>query len=217
VDTFYREKLRQELDEKFKASKFAVIAYVDSISNFTTYDTTFYHGVPYYVDSFHTEKVWVSIAKNLKESLPAISLSFTDRWVAAGYDRFSTTYMPMLDTPFVAFFDRYDSIHQIGIGPMDGCFFEPTAYFVISGQIIKKGMTGSRMPGVGVAWLDFLKTIQLPESAPPEVQTSAIRRGSFRRIRKSRGTFIPKNSGHQFNEGFFGKAFDLRGRLQSRP
>src|SRR5439155_1524482 len=83
--------------------------------NYLTYDTAYYHGQPYYVDTFQTEKVWISIARNLKDSLPVSKLSYLDRWVAFSNNPFATTYTPLVDTPFVAFFTAYDSIRQLRI------------------------------------------------------------------------------------------------------
>jgi hypothetical protein len=174
VDTFYREKLLQELDLRFQASRYAVLAYVDSISNYLTYDTTFYRGQPYYVDTFQTEKVWLSVQANLKDSLPVTRLSYIDRWVAFTGNPYATTYTPLIDTPFVAMFTVYDSIRQLGVGPMDGCFFEPTAFTIIDGRIHKKGLVGERMPGVSVAWEDFFRTLALPPLAIPPVREKHV-------------------------------------------
>lgn len=206
IDTFYSDKLRDTMALHFKNSKHAVIAYVDSISNYLTYDTTWYRGEPYYVDTFQTEKVWISIARNLKDSLPVNKLSYIDRWVAFTNNPFSTTYTPLIDTPFVAFFTAYDSIRQLGIGPMDGCFFEPTAFTIIKDSVQKKGLPGERMPGVSVGWGDLLKTLGLdPVPAPPvrERQIS-IRKADARRPGRAR-------SGYRF--GRFGAVYDLRGRI----
>jgi hypothetical protein len=174
VDTFYREKLLQELDLRFQASRYAVLAYVDSISNFLVYDTTFYRGQPYYVDTLQAEKVWISIQANLKDSLPVTRLSYIDRWVAFTGNPYATTYSPLIDTPFVAMFTDYDNIRQIGVGPMDGCFFEPTAFTITEGRIRKKGLVGERMPGVSVAWEDFIRKLSLPPLAIPPVREKHV-------------------------------------------
>jgi hypothetical protein len=171
TDTFYVDKLRQQLVANFTASKYAVVAYVDSISNYLTYDTTFYRGQIYYVDTFQTEKVWIGIDRNIKEPLPVNHLSYVDRWVAFTGNPYATTYKPLIDTPFVAFFSIYDSIRELGLGPMDGCFFEPTAYTIVDNRIHKKGLVGERMPGVSLVWEDFFSAIGLPASGIPPVHT----------------------------------------------
>ncbi len=174
IDTFYREKLLTELSARYQSSQYAVLAYVDSISNYLTYDTTFYHNEPYYVDTFQTEKVWISIQANLKDSLPVPRLSYIDRWVAFTNNPFATTYTPLVDTPFVAMFSKYDSIRQLGVGPMDGCFFEPTAFTIIDGRIHKKGLPGERMPGVSVPWEDFFTRVGRASVAIPAVREKHV-------------------------------------------
>jgi hypothetical protein len=48
------------------------------------------------------------------------------------------TYTGLIDTPFVAFFDTYANPQEMGLGPVDGCYFEPTAYFIIQDRIYKR-------------------------------------------------------------------------------
>lgn len=200
-DTFYRDTLLDRMARSYKESKYAVIAYVDSISNYLTYDTTFYHGQPYYVDTFQTEKVWLTIDRDLGEPMPTHKLTFIDRWVAFTNNPFATTWTPMIDTPFVAFFDVYDSIRQMGIGPMDGCFFEPTEYAISGGEIRKKGLVGERMPGVSVTWADFFAAIG--KAPPPEPAIQSNRKTALRPPRALRSGGKPPR---------YGFSYDLRGR-----
>ncbi len=174
TDTFHREILMRELELRFQASRYAVLAYVDSVSNFLVYDSTFYRGQLYYVDTLQAEKVWISVQANLKDSLPVTRLSYVDRWVAFTGNPYATTYTPLIDTPFVAMFTVYDSIRQLGVGPMDGCFFEPTAFTITDGGIHKKGLVGERMPGVSVAWEDFFRRLSLPPLAIPPVREKRV-------------------------------------------
>ncbi|MDB5103619.1 MAG: hypothetical protein JWP91_1308 [Fibrobacteres bacterium] len=207
VDTFYREKLLKGMVDEYQASKYAVLAYVDSISNYLTYDTTFYHGQPYYVDTFQTEKVWISIQGSLKDSLPVSRLSYVDRWVAFTGNPYATTYTPLVDTPFVAMFNQYDSIRQLGVGPMDGCFFEPTALTIIDGHIHKKGLVGERMPGVSVAWEDFFRAIGRDPVAAPAVREKHVgirrsaRTGSFPSDLPGAGRYFYDLRGRRLIEG----------------
>lgn len=205
VDTFYADKLRDTLKFRYENSKYAVVAFVDSISNFLTVDTTWYRGVPYYVDTIQAEKVWISIASNLKDSLPVSHLVYTDQWLAFPNNPFSTTYFPLVDTPFVAFFTEYESIRQLGIGPMDGCFFEPTAYTLSKNQLQRKGLVGERMPGVSVTWDDFLKTVGHDPVPAPEVRERHIGLAPAQGRRADR-----IRSRAPFKR--FGVAYDLRGR-----
>ena len=168
VDTFYSAKLMEELSENFTKSKYAVFAYVDSVRNFETYESVYYKGQLYYIDTFTTEQVQVSIHTFLKDTMPVRKLTLVDRWMAFKGNPFATTYRPMLDTPFVAFFDSFDTLETMGIGPMDGCFFEPTAFIITSGRIHKKGMGGYRMPGVSVSTDEFFAAVGLtPVPVPP--------------------------------------------------
>lgn len=205
LDTFYVDKLRDTMALHFKQSKYAVTAYVDSISNYLTYDTTWYRGEPYYVDTFQTEKVWITVDRNLKDSvLPVTKLSYIDRWVAFTNNPFSTTYTPLIDTPFVAFFTAYDSIRKLGIGPMDGCFFEPTAYTIIEDRIHRKGLPGDRMPGVSLPWEDFLKTVGAELTASPPVRP--------RKVGLRPQGRLPRAAGAMRGLSRFGVEYDLRGR-----
>ncbi|HLP41345.1 MAG TPA: hypothetical protein VK465_07540, partial [Fibrobacteria bacterium] len=168
IDTFYTEKLMAKLVSEYKDTKYAIFGYIKQVENFQTYDTTYYMGEPYYVDTFATERISISIESELKDSLPVQTLTFVDRWLAVRFNPFATTYTTMLDTPFIAFFNQYDSIKQLGIGPMDGCFFEPTVYSIFEGRIHKKGLPGERMPGISVTLEDFFKGVgRDPVDAPP--------------------------------------------------
>lgn len=208
TDTFYREKLLQELELRFQASRYAVLAYVDSISNYLTYDTTFYRGEPYFIDTFQTEKVWISVQANLKDSLPVTRLSYIDRWVAVTGNPYATTYSPLIDTPFVAMFSVYDSIHQLGVGPMDGCFFEPTAFTIIDGRIHKKGLVGDRMPGVSVAWEDFFRKLELPSAAIPPVREKHVGLAQGRPARPGMGKRMDRDRGGV-------RGYDILGRMET--
>lgn len=168
VDTFYSAKLRDTLAALYQARKYAIFGYVDGVRNYETYDSVFYMGQLYYIDTFTTEQVDVSIHTFLKDTLPVRRLTFIDRWIPLGGDPLSTTHIPLMDTPFVAFFDRYDSLKHLGLGPMDGCFFEPTVFSIHHDRIHRKGMPGERMPGVSVTLGDFFQAVgHAPMPVPP--------------------------------------------------
>ncbi len=175
VDTFYAEKLRLELIKNYSNSKYAMIAYVDSVYNFLTFDSTFYHGALYYIDTVQSESVWISFVDSLKERFPVTKKSYKDNWNVVAGNPFATTYTPMIDTPFVAMFTVYDSIRDLGIGPMDGCYFEPSTYSIVGNAVHKKGLVGDRMPGVSVPWADFLLGIGHSSMAAPPVRVGHTR------------------------------------------
>lgn len=179
IDTFYVEKLLALLVDDYKASKYTIFGYVNKVDTYLTFDTTYYHGEPYYVDSFQTERISISVAADLKDTLPVRNLSFIDRWLAVRFNPLATTYSTLIDTPFLAFFNKYDSIKHLGIGPMDGCFFEPTVFSIHEGRIHKKGLVGERMPGVSVTVEEFLAAVgHEPVPVPPVgIRTDSRRKG----------------------------------------
>ncbi len=178
-DTFYREKLLAELVAKFRDSRHAVFAYADSLRNYPAMDTVYYNGQVYYVDTLREESVRIGIHAELKGELPGKSFQYKDRFIHVPGQPFATSYTALLDTPMLAFFDAHDSIWQLGIGPLDGCFYEPTAYVIKDGRIFKKASDESRrMPGVSVSLEEFFAAAGLPGIAAPPVRPgrTSIRR-----------------------------------------
>jgi hypothetical protein len=194
TDTFHVEKLMSRLVEDYKASKHAIFGYVKKVDNYLTFDTTIYHGEPYYIDTFQTERISISVEAELKGALPVRDFSFIDRWLAFRFNPMATTYSTMIDTPFIAFFDQYDSIKHLGLGPMDGCFFEPTVFSIYDGRIHKKGLVGERMPGVSVTVEEFLAAVGHEAVPVPQV--------GIRTAPRRRGIVAPRNRFH----------YDLNGR-----
>lgn len=191
LDTFQVAKLRDTVASLYKAGKYAIFGYVDSVRNYETYDTTYYMGQVYYIDTFTTEKVDVSVHTFLKDSLPVRRLSFIDRWIAFLGNPLATTYIPLKDTPFVAFFDRYDSLKYLGLGPMDGCFFEPTVFAIHPDGIHRKGLPGERMPGIHLTMEEFFQAVgHDPVPVPPV--------GIIRRV-PLRSRSIAIESGYRFD------------------
>lgn len=168
VDTFYVDSLRNQLVQRFEARRYAIFGYVDSVRHYQTYDTFYRRGEVYFIDTLETEDVHIGIHTFLKDSLPSRHLKLTERWPVYPGNPLATTFLPLLDTPFVAFFDAYDSARHLGIGPMDGCFFEPTGFFIQEDRILKKGMPGERMAGVSLPVEDFFAAVGLdPVPVPP--------------------------------------------------
>lgn len=169
VDTFHRAELLAELAGKAGARKHAAFLYVDSVANRLGFDSVHYMGRLYYVDTVQVEEVWISVHSELKGALPVKRFRYLDRFIHVAGNPYATTYTALLDTPVLAFFDAFDTLSQLGIGPLDGCFFEPTAYVLRQGRIAKRSNDPSmRMPGIEVEAGDFFRSAGLvPVDLPP--------------------------------------------------
>lgn len=209
TDTFYRADLQKELVARYQAAKHVAFGYVDSIRSFIRTDTQFFTPEVFYVDTSQRESVWVSFPGQIKGDLPKEQMVFEDSFTYVPEQPYATTYRSVIDTPFIAFFDTYGHIRELGIGPMDGCFFEPKAYLIFGGRVHKKGwgyMPNERMPGVSVAMEDFFKAVGLSGIAVPPVRPG--KPGSIR----SRGDQLAPWPG-----GVSGRRpwYDLKGRLMT--
>lgn len=206
TDTFQREDLQAELVAEAEGREHAAFLYVDSLRNRLGFDSVYYQGQLYFVDTFQVEDVWLSVHAELKGRLSVKRFHFRDRFVYVAGKPFATTYTALIDTPFLAFFDAYDSIHQLGIGPLDGCFFEPSAYLVKDGRIEKKSSDESeRMPGVTVGLEEFFRASSLTPIPTPPVR--ARHSGSRKAYGAAARTVVGARVG-----GYF----DLRGRRWAR-
>ncbi len=196
VDTFYVDSLRSLLVEQFEARRYAVFGYVDSVRHYQTYDTFYRRGEVYFIDTMETEDVHIGIHTFLKDSLPTRHLTITERWPVYPGNPLATTFLPLLDTPFVAFFDAYDSARHLGIGPMDGCFFEPTGFFIQEDRIFKKGMPGERMAGVSLPMEEFFAAVGLDPVPVPPV---SLYRSAFQPGTPKPGKARPAQGSHVFD------------------
>lgn len=164
ADTFYQEAFEARLVREFHDRRYAVFGYVEGVEQYRTLDSIYYRGQLYYVDTVAAERVHIRIHAFLKDSLPVRRLTFEERIPGLA----ATTYAPLRDTPFVAFFDAYDSLHRMGLGPMDGCFYEPTGWFLQGGRVHRKGLPGDRMAGLSVSEEGFFSLLGLdPVPFPP--------------------------------------------------
>lgn len=171
TDTFHRAELLAELVARHASSAHSAFLYADSLHNFLLYDSVYFQGQLDYVDTVQAEDLWLSIHSELKGSLQRRRFSFRERFLYLPGRPFATTYTALLDTPMLAFFDSYDTLSHLGLGPMDGCFFEPTAYVVTDGRIRKKASDESaRMPGVSVSVEEFFKAAGIPAMPVPTVR-----------------------------------------------
>lgn len=180
LDTFYREELLQELVDDFEKSQHVAFAYLDSLHNYLQFDTVWIGNQINFVDTGNAESLWVSIPGELKGTLPRQAFPLKDRFPTYIPDKpFNTTYMPIIDTPFIAFFDTYATPYEMGLGPLDGCFFEPRVHLVKNGRIYKQSsLETERMPGIWVAVEDFFRAVGIPSRPVPQPRPprSGIRR-----------------------------------------
>lgn len=66
-------------------------------------------------------------------------------------------YSDLKDKTFLAFFNAYDSIQQLGFYPIRACEREATGYFIVNNKIMGTGNKG--MPGISVSLNDFMNQI----------------------------------------------------------
>ena len=185
VDTFFRDTLMRKLVNRYRdtATKHVFFGYVDSVHNFMKFDTNVAQGV---VDTIMAEDVWMSVHSVLKGSVPEKHLFYRVVYLDGFPQRpLAITYLGLVDTPFIAFAtnafrdlgtERFEMISEMGVGPVDGCAFEPTAFMVINDRIHKKdGDREKRMPGVSVSVKDFLRAVGLPDRPAPKIREAGIR------------------------------------------
>jgi hypothetical protein len=202
IDTFYREILYKELLAKYQAARHVAYGYVDKVHRYVSEDTIRHNGQIDYIQPYDTEDLQFSFPTDLKGVMPKPLLPLREKWVEIPGYPLAFSYIGLLDTPFVAFFNSYDSTIDLGLGPVDGCFYEPQGYFIYGDSIHRKGVPGERMPGVAVSVADFFTGIGQARIDPPPVRKSS---GI---IRKQPGLFpLPADPG--FNGTF---PYDLSGR-----
>ena len=177
VDTFYREELLQELVDNFQKFQHVVFAYPDSLLNYLQMDTVRFDGQFVGIDTGNAESLWVNIFRELKGTMPRQNLLLHEKYPAYIPDKpYNTSYLAIVDTPFIAFFDTYATPYDLGIGPLDGCFFEPSVYMIRDGRIYKKSSWElQRMPGIWVSGEDFFKAVGLPVEPMPQPHPASIR------------------------------------------
>lgn len=210
IDTFYRDELKSELLAQYAKHEYAAFAYVDSIRYFLVLDSIFYEGELSHVDTLRGEGLWITLHSQLKGApLPKQIYAEDSLLVYVADLPLATSYTGYLDTPFVAFFDRYAKVSDMNFGPVDGCYFEPRAYMMPGGGITKKGEEGVRMPGVSVAGADFLKAVgkegfEVPQVRPRHTSIRRARGGSAFRFHPEHGRLsLP--------------VYDIKGRRRASP
>lgn len=167
-DTFYLAKLAEELKVRFASSRHATIAVIENLAPRYKVDTICFPASSscsprdsnfVAIDTLLEETFQVRILKRLKGAIPQDTFEFTETLPYYAPPLDPTTYSDLVGKPFLAFFDENKPWRRWGVGPVDGCFFEPSAYILIQGRIHKKGLEGSRMPGISLLLDRFLASV----------------------------------------------------------
>jgi hypothetical protein len=182
VDTFYQDSLRKELVNRYRNARHAIFGVVDALAKRVFEDTTWI-GDTFYIDKKVEETLDFRVLKTLQGEVPE---TFRRKDTAYYYEPplTPTTYRSLVGKPFIALFDTYDHVKNMGLGPEDGCFFEFQAYALEEGGIIKKGVDGQRMPGVSVPLDHFLAgaaAASMPGLVKTETASRPLRFGLGRR------------------------------------
>jgi hypothetical protein len=171
IDTFYRSELLRTVTDNFKSNKHCVLAYIDSVHRYIILDSSVNDDGTVFYDTLQGENVWVSIFSNLKDSIPETHLNFNETIAYWPPNISQTTFMALIDTPFIAFFDTYGHMNQMGVGPQDGCFFESSAYFVMDGNIVARG-DNRRRPGIKLPFSMFAQGVGLGDVPLPPIRNA---------------------------------------------
>ncbi len=177
IDTFYRSDLRQIVTENFNTNKHCVLAYIDSVHRYLVLDSSVNVDGSVYYDTLQGERVSVSIFSNLKEPIPETHLNFNETIAYWPPNISQTTFQALIDTPFIAFFDTYGHMNQMGVGPQDGCFFESSAFFLIDGNIVARG-DNRRRPGIKLPFPMFAKGVGLGDIPLPPIRNAKLPHGT---------------------------------------
>lgn len=146
-DTFYQQDLYNELVGKYRGSPFVTLGVMNSLQEFRYIDTLIVNDTMELLIPYEQQTINVSFNQDLKGEKPVEELSLTHAWAEVTFD--SITYLPGLDTTFIAFYSSYDSVVNFGWGPTTDCIFETDIYFVIDDRIQKRGQ--GRYPGISVS------------------------------------------------------------------
>jgi hypothetical protein len=178
VRTFYRDSLMKELKAKYDSARHVIFGYIETLKRYQKHDSIFYEGAFIGVDTSEWESLTVSVFGELKGDLGKTTIPLVDSMAYISSVPYATSYRGYEGRPFLAFFDtlpenrnRNDSM---GIGPVDGCFFEPQAYIISDSSIHKMGVETDRIPGVRVRLEDFYKEVGHPGAPIPTKKAVAI-------------------------------------------
>jgi hypothetical protein len=182
-DTFHQAKLIEELKTRFASSRHAAIAVLENLVPRFKIDTFCYpassHCAPgdsifVSIDTLLEESFRIRILHQLKGDVEQDTFEFQEILPYYSPPLDPTTYSGLAGKPFVAFFDAYKPWWSWGVGPVDGCFFEPSAFMLIHGRIHRKGLEGKRMPGISLSLDRFLgAVVEVPIPGLVEADTSS--------------------------------------------
>ncbi len=223
IDTFYQDTLENLLALKIKSNAHIIIGEVDSVRTFLALDSAWSKTNP---DTLQGERVWLTIHEQLKGSIPETKLTFAfEKFTYWSNNPFATTYTALIGLRFVGFFnntsDLWDRIAD-GFGPLDGCYFEPTAFLIKNNAIYRTGLIDQRMPGVSVPYDRFLKLLHSSDpmdknfqswhSEPNETLQYSIYTVDGRLLRQN-----PLLSKGGLLEGYLGESPIAKGPLILKP
>ena len=212
TDTFYQEKLMKNLLAEYREEfiQNVFIGYVDSVHRRLVFDTLPGSDPPF-VETTWGESLFISVHYELKGTLASRKLVYSDTTIRYVQSRpYSVTYLALVDTPFIAFARNMRTPFDVGLNPVDGCYFEPGANFIIGNRILRKGELNDRMPGVSVAMEDFLKALKLPLLPALPVRKKGMRL-------RFNGSHLMTSPFHQpASQRFRLSLFDIRGRVLGR-
>jgi hypothetical protein len=178
VKTFYRDTLMRELKARYDSARHVIFGHIESLKRYQKYDTIYYEGDLIGVDTSEWESLTVSVFAELKGDLGKSTIPLVDSMAYISSIPYATSYRGYEGRPFLSFFDtlpenrnRNDSM---GIGPVDGCFFEPQAFIISDSSIHKMGIETDRIPGVSVRVVDFFKAVGHPGAPIPTKKAVAI-------------------------------------------
>jgi hypothetical protein len=170
IDTFHQDTLHKELNGKFRDSRHAIIGILEKMDP-RKYPDTIRFADTFYVEWKVEETLHFRVLGVLKGDAPS-TLVLKDTAYFYEPPLSPTTYRSLVGKSFLAMFNSYDYVRDMGLGPEDGCFFEFTAYALQGGRIHKKGLEGQRMPGISVPLKKFLAG--LGEPLPAHVQLDSL-------------------------------------------
>lgn len=179
VRTFYRDTVMQALKTKYNQSRHVIFGYIDSLKRYQKADSVYFEGDLVGVDTSEWESLTVSVFGELKGSLGKTRFTMVDSMAYVPAIPWATSYRDYDGRPFLAFFNTLtgnkNQNDSMGVGPVDGCFFEPQAFIISDSSIHKMGYDNERIPGVSVRVADFFREVGHPGAPIPQKKTVSNR------------------------------------------
>ncbi len=166
LDTFYQDSLEADLKRAADGSQYISLFEMGEFSTSMVVDTNWLGENSFQLDSVVIEEGSIRHLTNLKGNSQHGDFVFTNRWVVPD----TMSFQSLVDTPFIAFYNAYDSLENLNIHPNQDCLLEPTTYTIKNGRISKRGVDGVRMPGVSFPFSEFLQIIDYTGDYPLEIR-----------------------------------------------